>query len=152
MMFRVVLPLLLAFTLAASAPLRADDDPLAAFMQAKLSHSQQLLRGLVTEDFEGIAKNSQKLSVLSEEASWQVLQTAEYREHSLEFRRAAEAVAEAAKEKNIDGASLSYVKLTLSCIACHKYVRTVRQAGEFEGTADLLGRRESTHLVHRQGR
>ena len=28
-----------------------------------------------------------------------------------------------AKAKNLDGATLAYVRLTMNCIECHKYVR-----------------------------
>jgi hypothetical protein len=28
-----------------------------------------------------------------------------------------------AKDKNIDGATLAYLRLTMNCVNCHKYVR-----------------------------
>jgi hypothetical protein len=31
-----------------------------------------------------------------------------------------------AKDKNLDGAALAYVQLTMSCVNCHKYVREIR--------------------------
>lgn len=73
-----------------------------------------------------IAKNSQAMSLLSLESNWQVLQTTEYLDRSKEFRRAADALTQAAKKKNLDGAALAYVQLTMNCINCHKYVRGVR--------------------------
>jgi cytochrome c556 len=75
-----------------------------------------------------IAKNSQAMSLLSLETNWQVLQTAEYLDRSKEFRRTADALTQAAKKKNLDGAALAYVQLTMNCINCHKYVRDVRTA------------------------
>jgi cytochrome c556 len=98
------------------------------FMRVKLSHSQKVLEGLTTQDFDMIAKNSQAMSLLSLETNWQVLQTAEYLDRSKDFRRTADALTEAAKKKNLDGASLAYVELTMNCINCHKYVRGVRMA------------------------
>ncbi len=98
------------------------------FMRAKLTNSQKVLEGLSLEDFDLIAKNSQAMSLLSQAANWQVLQTPEYLQHSQDFRRAADAVTEAAKKKNLDGAALGYVELTMKCINCHKYVRGVRMA------------------------
>ena len=50
-------------------------DELGGFMQVKLRHSQELLEGLVTEDFEAIAKHSQELALLSQATNWRVLQT-----------------------------------------------------------------------------
>jgi hypothetical protein len=99
-----------------------------AFMKAKLDHSQKLLEALVMEDYKGMAKESQALSLLSLAASWQVLQTPEYAQQSLEFRRAADAVHNAAEKKNIDGAALAYMEMTMKCVSCHKYVRGVRMA------------------------
>ncbi len=95
-------------------------------MRAKLTHSQRLLEGITLEDFELIAKHSQDLSLLSQEASWRVLQTPQYLQHSLEFRRAADALTEAARKKNLDSAALGYMDLTMKCVNCHKYVRDVR--------------------------
>jgi hypothetical protein len=98
------------------------------FMRAKLEHSQKLLEGLVMEDYNAINKNAQALSLLSLAASWQVLQTPEYAQQSLEFRRAADAVHNAAEKKNLDGAALAYMEMTMKCVNCHKYVRGVRMA------------------------
>jgi cytochrome c556 len=98
------------------------------FMRSKLEHSQKLLEALAVEDFAGMAKDSQALSLLSLAASWQVLQTPEYAQQSLEFRRSADALTEAARKKNLDGAALAYVQMTMKCVSCHKYVRGVRMA------------------------
>jgi hypothetical protein len=65
---------------------------------------------------------------LSYGAQWQVFQTPEYVRRSAEFRRDADALKRSAEEKNLDGAALNYVKLTMRCVECHKYVRTVRQS------------------------
>ena len=103
-------------------------DNVAAFMKAKLTHSQQVLKGLATEDYDLIAKNSQAMSLLCEDELWSVLQTPEYRARSAEFQRSVDAVTEAAKKKNLEGAALGYVDVTLKCVNCHKYVRKVRMA------------------------
>lgn len=100
----------------------------AAFMDLKLDHAQDLLEALSTEDFPGIAKHSQELSLLSQQATWQVLQTPEYNQHSAEFRRAADAILLAAREKNLDAAALAYVDMTMKCFNCHKYVRGTKLA------------------------
>lgn len=98
------------------------------FMRSKLDHSQRVLEGLALEDFDAIAKHGQELSLLSLAASWQVLETMEYQQQSVEFRRAADAITEAAKKKNLDGAALAYVEMTMKCVNCHKYVRRTRMA------------------------
>ena len=113
----------------------APPNKVETFMRAKLEHSQKILEGLATEDYESISKNAQDLSLLSLAASWQVLQTEDYQQHSREFRRAADALKDAAKKKNLDGAALAYVDVTLKCVNCHKYVRGIRIA---DGQDDSL--------------
>ena len=110
-----------------SGPLRAQDN-IVEFMQAKLKHSQQLLKGLATEDFDLIAKNSQAISLLCEDELWMVLKTPEYLERSTEFRRSADSITQAAKQKNLEAAALGYVDMTLKCVNCHKYLRRERMA------------------------
>lgn len=96
------------------------------FMRAKLEHSQRVLEGITTANHEMIAKHAQEISLLSQAEMWQVLQTPEYFERSAEFRRAADALTQAGKEKNLDGATLAYVDMTVKCVNCHKYVRKVK--------------------------
>jgi hypothetical protein len=98
------------------------------FMRVKLVESQKVLEGLALEDFDLIAKNAQAMSLLSQESNWKVLQTEEYLRHSQDFQRTADAIRDAAKKKNLDGAALGYVELTMKCIQCHKYVRDTRMA------------------------
>src|SRR5688572_646307 len=66
------------------------------FMRMKLDHSQKVLEGIALEDFALIERNSQQLSLLSQAANWQVLQTPDYLQHSLDFRRSADALTKAA--------------------------------------------------------
>jgi hypothetical protein len=109
------------------------------FMRLKLNHSKDVLEGIVQEDFDKIAKNSQAMSLLSQAATWQVLQTPEYLQHSAEFRRTADALTRAAKEKNVDAAALAYMELTMKCVNCHKYVRGVRIARAHRPQAPAFG-------------
>ena len=97
-------------------------------MRVKLRHAQQVLEGLTLEDYDLISENADKMSLLSSATQWQVIQSPEYVRRSGEFRRATDALAAAAKNKNLDGATLAYVRMTMRCVDCHKYVRSVRQA------------------------
>ena len=103
----------------------AEPNEVATFMRVKLKQSQGILEGLTTENYEMIAKHAQEMSLLSQASTWQVLQTVEYNERSKEFRRSVDALTDAAKKRELDAASLAYVDVTLKCVNCHKYVRTV---------------------------
>lgn len=95
-------------------------------MLAKLEHSKALLEGLATEDYAQLQKHSHALTLLSLETDWNVIQTGEYRRLSEDFRRSTKSLTDMAKAKNLDGATLAYVGLTMKCIECHKYVRSVK--------------------------
>ena len=93
------------------------------FMREKLGHSQKALEALALEDFVTLAQQSKKLSAMTQEATWQVFENPDFAEHSATFRRHANALAKAAQDKNLDAATLAYVRLTMSCVDCHKFVR-----------------------------
>lgn len=92
-------------------------------MKAKLSHAQAILESIATEDFAKIQTNAQKLSRLSQGAGWRARQTPEYDLFTTEFRRRADALAQAAEERNIDSATLAYTQMTFTCVSCHKHMR-----------------------------
>jgi hypothetical protein len=100
-----------------------------AIMRKKLDHAHKVLEGIAVKDFDLVEKNAENLTILSTKAEWKVLATPEYALRSEEFRRNADSVAKAAKDKNLDGAALAYVQMTMSCVNCHKHVRDVRMAG-----------------------
>jgi cytochrome c556 len=93
------------------------------FMRDKLELSQKVLEGLATEDYDLITAKATKLSAMTQEADWRVFENPDYDQHSATFRRHADALVRSAKNKNLDGATLAYVRLTMSCVDCHKYVR-----------------------------
>ncbi|MBA4019957.1 MAG: hypothetical protein C0483_22555 [Pirellula sp.] len=137
----IIAAILLVTALSTSYGHSNDADKLAAFMRLKLQHSERILEGIVLEDYKLIEKNAQDLSLLSHDEMWQVFQTPEYLQHSLEFRRAADELVGAARKRNLDGATLAYMGVTLKCVSCHKHVRDVRMAGLEELPAIRLGRR-----------
>jgi hypothetical protein len=100
-----------------------ETDKVAVFMRAKLAHADHVLEGLAVADFELIERAAQELSLASLDSNWQVLQTEDYVRQSAEFRRSCDALKKAAQEKNLDGATLAWVDVTLKCVQCHKYVR-----------------------------
>jgi len=113
-----------------------DDKILHDLMQRKLQQAQKLLEGIAINDLDKVARSAEELIEISKAAEWRVVKTPRYELHSNEFRRIAENVVTAAKEKNLDGAALGYVELTLTCVKCHKYVREVRTT-RFDGIERL---------------
>jgi len=95
-------------------------------MQRKLKHAQKVLEGLALNDFDKIGDNAQELLVISKLAEWKVVKTPRYANYSSEFQEIAEKLVKAAKDKNLDAATLAYMEMTSSCVKCHKHVREVR--------------------------
>lgn len=126
-MRRMSLVVLLGLVLAipsSSQDKKRDPDPL---MVAKLHESQALLAALALGDFDKIKKTADALYKLSSEAQFKkARQTPEYELHANAFQRSAETIANKAKAKNLDGATLAYLDLTLTCVRCHQYTREVR--------------------------
>jgi hypothetical protein len=108
---------------------RNDDAPkdVKLFMRAKLVHSEKILEGLALENFDAVSRHAQKLALMSSDASWNVIEAPEYYERSADFRRSAMELKSAADKKNLDGAALAYMGVTLKCIECHRYLRQVQQ-------------------------
>jgi hypothetical protein len=97
----------------------------AEFMRIKLEYSKKVLEGLTLEDYAGISKNAKALKRLSEAAEWEVPtipNAPDYMIFTTEFQRLTDEMDRKAKDKNIDGATLAYLRLTMNCVTCHKYV------------------------------
>jgi hypothetical protein len=103
-----------------------DKKKLQQLMQRKLKNAQKVLEGVAIKNFDMIGTSADELMVVSKEVEFQVLKTPTYEILSNDFRRLVQTLAQQAKEKNLDGAALTYVDLTLNCVKCHKHVREVR--------------------------
>ena len=111
---------------------RGQDDAKAAkrsqFMRQKLEYSKGVLEGLAVEDYDLIARNAKGLKALSQAAEWEVStipNVDEYLPYTADFQRLADDLMKKARARNLDGATLAYVQMTMSCVKCHKYVRDV---------------------------
>lgn len=96
-----------------------------AFMRKKLEASKSVLEGLALEDFDLIARGAKQLKTTSAAAEFMVIHDPLYTEQADEFRRIVDKMEKSAKKKGIDGATLAYVDMTMSCVECHKYVRNI---------------------------
>ena len=100
---------------------KREPDPL---MLLKLKESQALLEGLALNDPAKVQKSAEELLRISKQAQFRkALNTAAYEFHANAFQKAAETAIEKAKAKNIDGETLAYVDMTLTCVRCHQSTR-----------------------------
>jgi hypothetical protein len=117
--------------LAGDAPLGGQPQKpgkLGKIMTEKLHHAKQLLEGIAMADHKKVERAAEELNRLSRTAEWQAYETPRYEMYSNEFRRATEGIIEKAKRKNLDGVTLAYFEMTMSCVRCHQYVRELRDA------------------------
>lgn len=98
-------------------------------MQAKLASAQEVLRGLVTQDFESIESAASVLSKISltppptfkksgAESSDEI-----YEHFRLEFARLAGQLERQARSRNLEATAYVQQNLTATCIACHDFIR-----------------------------
>jgi phosphate-selective porin len=110
---------------AQAAP-KKKTSPHKEFMRDKLAASNQVLEGLLTEDYKLIEKGGRKFREMSDAAKWRVSTDMMYRSHSEDFQRNVDKLIETAeKAESIDRVALAWFDTTLSCIDCHRWVRTV---------------------------
>jgi len=94
------------------------------WMKKKLESSQHILAGLATADFDQISKSAKSMNNLTQIERWTRRTNAEeYRTQLRVFRFANEDLVREADKKNIEGVSLAFSQLTLSCVNCHKLIR-----------------------------
>ncbi|MGD9855123.1 MAG: hypothetical protein AB7U20_09260 [Planctomycetaceae bacterium] len=106
---------------AAIKPIPAD---VREFMHRKLDASQQVLKGLTTEDFDLVKTGTAVMIEMSKEALWRQTASAAYVQDTADFVGAAEFIIQRAENEDLHGAALGYAQLTLSCVNCHKHVRS----------------------------
>jgi cytochrome c556 len=96
---------------------------LAPVMAKKLRYSHRLMTSLATEDFAQMATDAWEVRRIGETALMKVSPNQDYVKYATEFSSAVEELQRRAKAHDLNGATLSYIRLTMNCVECHKYVR-----------------------------
>ena len=102
---------------------QAKEQPLSKFMKQKLVSSEQILRGLMMDDMQLVQSSAKKLLRMSRSEGWRASNDMLYLQHSIKFQNAADDLLNKAKARSMDGVSLAWIKVTMSCINCHEWVR-----------------------------
>lgn len=108
------------------------DDPgeqmkvLSQAMALKLKHTHELITALAVEDYDRLAESARALKRVGRDTLWKVSPNVAYVKYSSEFAAIADELARCAREHDLNGATLSYVRLTINCVDCHKFVRNNR--------------------------
>ena len=116
-------------------PKDSEKEPVAAkkenegdrWMQAKLHSAQQIFAGLTQGDLDVVKKRAQYMAVVNVLEDW--LKKSEFKKKSAyqgqlnAFEFANKELIRHAEDDNIDGALEAWVKLSRSCVECHKLIR-----------------------------
>jgi len=103
-------------------------DAMTKLMRKKLEHAQKLLEGIAINDLKKVDENAGDLMTLSKLAEFRALKTLDYERHTNDFRRTLDDMRRGVKNKNLEGVTLAYMDMTMTCVRCHTHVREVRIA------------------------
>lgn len=93
------------------------------WMDQKLMRTQNVLAGLTRGDFDAIIENGRAMNVITYLEGYVRADVPEYKEQLAIFKAANGALLRSARSKNIEGATLAYTQLCVSCVNCHNVVR-----------------------------
>jgi hypothetical protein len=105
-----------------------DNTTMEKFMARKLAAAQKTLEGVAKEDFELIRKMSVEMIALSRQEAWEAMASARFVQDTADFVTAVEFLDRMAEDKDPEGTSLGFMRLTMSCTNCHAHVRAARVA------------------------
>lgn len=97
------------------------------WMQAKLHSAQQIFAGLTQGDLDVVKKRAQYMAVVNVLEDW--LKKSDFKKKSAyqgqlnAFEFANKELIRNADDENIDGALEAWIKLSRSCVECHKLIR-----------------------------
>ena len=135
-LLRLVAASVVGLLAAATSPTNADDKPdqnqekASAWMKQKLELSQNILAGLTKADFEAIELNAQRMNLVNYLEKWVAGGNANYKDYMRQlsyFEMANRELLRQSRTKNIEGATLAYNQLTVSCVQCHQVVRSAKK-------------------------
>jgi hypothetical protein len=102
-----------------------NDKPVSFWMEKKLEYSQGILRGLAVGDLQSVQEKAEQMRVVSRVEGWVRNRKPGYREQFQAFEFANAEILRNAKANNLDGATIGFQQLTISCVSCHKILRDV---------------------------
>lgn len=114
---------------AKSKELAEDEDrEMSVWMDRKLKHSQAILRSLAMGDMKDVQYNAARLKLLNRVEGFVRRRNPDYRAHLQTFARISTRLERQAEKGNIEGVTLAFNQLTISCVDCHQMLRREESA------------------------
>ena len=99
------------------------EDRFGFWMNVKLVESQKLFAALARADYAAIQASGERLRTVSSLEGFVRRRSPEYTTQLKSFEFAVDEVVSQAKRESIEGATLGFQQLTLSCVNCHRQLR-----------------------------
>lgn len=93
------------------------------WMKHKLGASQKILEGMTRGDFAMIEKNAKGMQSIGYLEGAVRSDIPGYKSQIHAFEHANGAIIREAQERNLDGVTIGYTQLMISCVQCHKLIR-----------------------------
>lgn len=98
--------------------------PASVWMQQKLKHSKKIFEGMVRGDMAQVEESARHLKLLNRLESFVRRGSSEYRSQMTLFQHANNEIIHGAETENLDRVTLAFNQMTVSCVACHKQLRS----------------------------
>ncbi|MGE0756443.1 MAG: hypothetical protein AB7O38_05465 [Pirellulaceae bacterium] len=96
----------------------------SVWMKQKLSHSEGILEGLTRGNLDLVSKHATAMKALNKIEYFVRREPAGYRTQLHQFQFAIDELVRTAQAGNLDGATLAFTQMTVSCVNCHKQLRS----------------------------
>lgn len=113
-------------------------------MKQKLAAAQGALEAISQDDFEQLHEVATQMIALSHKEVWEQMASPRFVQDTADFLAAVEFMDRMAAARDADGASLAFVRLTMTCANCHRHMRTA-------SVADLNSRPRAIRQAHLAG-
>jgi hypothetical protein len=99
------------------------DKPSSSWMKLKLDYSQKILAGIATADFDQIVRSAEAMEGLTTIEGFVRGRVPGYATQLEIFKDANAELIKQGKRGNVEGTTLAFTQMTLSCVNCHKKLR-----------------------------
>lgn len=114
-------------------PAEPSFEPVDDVMRRKVVHAQTLVVGVTRADYGLVQDTATRLYEISREAEWMVHDTVTYTVFSERFRQVVAAMAEHARQRDLDAVTADYTQMMKTCVECHSYLRRERLIKDYPG-------------------
>jgi cytochrome c556 len=101
----------------------SDKKPMSPWMDTKVKESQKIFVALAEADFKTVIDSAKKLKTLNKFEGFVRRNAPGYRTQLRSFEFAVDEIEQQARKENIEGVTLGFHQLTMSCVNCHKQLR-----------------------------